>query len=244
MSTLTRRQREYADREERLLDEAGRLLVANGFDGLTLDRLAAATDFSKGLMYKHFASKEDLVAALAVRSLRVRLARFVRAAEFKGTSRERILAIEVGEELSFRQNPHHMGSELIVKMGGLETRVADDRRSALHALERECFGIARRVVEGAVRGNDLRLHPPLTPAAIVLSIMATKWGLFSTIQNYRPLLVHQGLTTPLATFRPALHAVLDGFGWRPLASEFDYEESYRRILAELFAEDAIRFGAV
>lgn len=244
MSTQTRRQHEFATREEHLLDEASRLLIAQGFDGLTLDRLAAATDFSKGLMYKHFTSKEDLVAALAIRSLRVRLSRFTRAVEFNGTPRERILAIEIGEELSFRQNPYHMGSELIIKMGSLENRVTGDRRKTLQKLERECFGLAVRVVDEAIEGGDLRLNPPLTPADIVLSIMATKWGMFSTIQNYRPLLMHYGLTTPLATFRLYLQAVLDGFGWRPLSSKHDYQKSYRRILTELFAEDAIRLGVV
>lgn len=240
--TAERRRRDFAAREERLLDEAGRLLVAEGFDGLTLDRLAAATHFSKGLMYKHFTSKEDLIAALAVRSLRVRLDRFTRAAGFRGTPRERMLAIEAGEELSHRQNPHHAGSELIIKMGGLESRVAGPRREELRGLEQKCFETALRVIEDAIRAGDLSVAAPMTAADIGLSIMAAKWGYFSTIQNSRALLVRFGLSTPLATFRAHLRALLDGFGWRPLSTEHDYRESYRRILNELFADEAIDLG--
>lgn len=242
MSTLDRKRRDYEARENLLLDAASRILVAEGFDGLTLDHLALATDYSKGLMYKHFTSKEDLIAALAIRSLRVRLERFTRAAAFQGSARERMLAIEVGEELSFRQNPHHMGSELVIKMAGLENRVSSARRDTLQSLERDCFSLAVRVIEEAVAAGDLSLRSPLTSGDVGFMIMATKWGTFSTVQNYRPLLVHFGLTTPLTTFRLHLQALLDGLGWRPLSSEHDYQDTYRRILKEIFAEDAIRLG--
>jgi hypothetical protein len=31
--------------------------------------------------------------------------------------------------------------------------------------------------------------------------------------------------------------LLDGFGWKPLSSEHDYEETYRRVQQEVFSDE-------
>ncbi len=64
---MTRKQREIRQREAYLLDVARKMLMEHGFSGLSMDRLAEATEYSKGTVYQHFSTKEDLVAALAVR---------------------------------------------------------------------------------------------------------------------------------------------------------------------------------
>ena len=56
----TRRQRQAATRE-RLLDVAAEELVAHGYMGTSLDRIAEQAGFSKGAVYSNFANKEELV---------------------------------------------------------------------------------------------------------------------------------------------------------------------------------------
>ena len=68
MGTLTRKQREIAEREQLILGIAAEMLVERGYLGLTMDRIAAATEYSKGTIYQHFPNKEEIVAALATES--------------------------------------------------------------------------------------------------------------------------------------------------------------------------------
>src|SRR5277367_6090373 len=84
VSTLTRKQREVHQRELMLLDVARKMLVEDGYAGLKLDRLAEATEYSKGTVYQHFSTKEDLVTALALQTMERRTLLFARAAAFKG----------------------------------------------------------------------------------------------------------------------------------------------------------------
>lgn len=60
MSAVSRKLKEYSVREELLLDIAYEILENHGFDNLTLEKLAARSDFSKGTIYNHFSNKEDL----------------------------------------------------------------------------------------------------------------------------------------------------------------------------------------
>ncbi|MDR3202269.1 MAG: TetR/AcrR family transcriptional regulator [Bifidobacteriaceae bacterium] len=49
----------------RLFQAAGEVIAAQGYEGASMDDIAAAAGFTKGALYARFASKEDLFAALA-----------------------------------------------------------------------------------------------------------------------------------------------------------------------------------
>jgi AcrR family transcriptional regulator len=52
-----------------LLEAAARVYARSGFDGATLDEVAADAGFSKGAVYGHFGSKENLLLALMAEHL-------------------------------------------------------------------------------------------------------------------------------------------------------------------------------
>jgi TetR/AcrR family transcriptional regulator, acrAB operon repressor len=54
---------------ERLLDAARKVFAKQGYDGASLDDVAAAAGMTKGAVYHHFESKADLFWALAKRRL-------------------------------------------------------------------------------------------------------------------------------------------------------------------------------
>ncbi|ADB15692.1 transcriptional regulator, TetR family [Pirellula staleyi DSM 6068] len=242
MSTLTRKQREIREREQLILDISRRMLVEQGYAGLSMDRLADQTEYSKGVIYQHFASKEDLVMALAVQSAEARTQLFERATKFEGRPRERMLAIGVAGELFIRLHPYHAQSEQIVKMAGLDERATPERRSAMLSQEGCCFGVVKSVVDDAVQVGDLQLPASLTTADIVLALWALNFGGQAIIHTDRDLLVKFGITMPYNTIRMHCQTLLDGYGWRPLFTEWDYEATYRRILRDLFAEESLAAG--
>jgi AcrR family transcriptional regulator len=58
-----------ARRHERILAAAEHLFAAQGFAKTTVDEIAAAAGVSKGLVYDHYASKEDLLSAVWTRQV-------------------------------------------------------------------------------------------------------------------------------------------------------------------------------
>lgn len=64
METLGKQQIRTRETQARLLDAAEEVFVRDGFEGAQLDAIAATAGRSKGAVYTHFKSKEDLFLAL------------------------------------------------------------------------------------------------------------------------------------------------------------------------------------
>ena len=66
-SGVTDRGRAKADRHAALLHEAARLFAERGYSGVSLEELGAAVGVSGPAVYRHFANKQALLAAVLVR---------------------------------------------------------------------------------------------------------------------------------------------------------------------------------
>ena len=62
----TLRDRRKADRRKALLDAAARLFADRGYGGVSMRDLGAAVDVSGPAIYRHFASKQDVLVELLV----------------------------------------------------------------------------------------------------------------------------------------------------------------------------------
>jgi AcrR family transcriptional regulator len=78
-----RRQRERVARRRLILATARTLAESEGWDAVTTRRLSAAIEYSQPVLYKHFASMEDIVEAVAVEGFG-ELAEALRAARLGG----------------------------------------------------------------------------------------------------------------------------------------------------------------
>lgn len=63
------REKMHLAREEAIVSAVNRLLAEKGFEGMTVDEVAAEVGVAKASLYKHFPSKEHLAAAAMVRIL-------------------------------------------------------------------------------------------------------------------------------------------------------------------------------
>ncbi|MEV6069465.1 TetR/AcrR family transcriptional regulator [Nocardia sp. NPDC052001] len=61
----TRKERERADRHQRIIDTARELAETKGWEAVTIRRLADAIEYSQPVLYSHFAGKDAIVAAVA-----------------------------------------------------------------------------------------------------------------------------------------------------------------------------------
>lgn len=64
-ATQTRRERERGERHQRIIDTARELAESQGWDAVTIRKLAEAIEYSQPVLYSHFAGKDAIVSAVA-----------------------------------------------------------------------------------------------------------------------------------------------------------------------------------
>ncbi len=243
MAVETRKQREMRTREELFLDLAREMVIERGYLGLTMDRIAEATEYSKGTLYQHFCSKEDLLVALLCRTGSLRLELFERAALFRGGSRERMRAIGVAAELLAILYPHHEQVESLLRTSSIRAKASKEHLEHLQSCESRvlnvCFGITR----DAVAQGELELPAGCVLEDITLGLWSLYQGAFTIVSTEFPLATF-GFSEPLVALRANAELFLDGCNWKPLSVDSDVEPSRRRILTEVFPEEAARAGLI
>lgn len=242
MGTLTRKQREIRERETALLAIARKMLVEQGYAGLSMDRLAEATEYSKGTIYQHFSTKEDLITALAVESSEQRLALMARARTFQGRPRERIVALALADELFVRLYPHYFRSELVIHMAGLEGRASAGRREAMTRQDQCVAAWLKEIVQEAVAARDLPEASIATAGNVAFALFSLAIGTHMCVVNFPHVVEQLGVISPQDALKDNAQALLDGLGWRPLRSEWDYTLTHQRVLREVFADESRRAG--
>jgi AcrR family transcriptional regulator len=237
MGAFLRKQRELQQREQFLLSVARTMLVQEGYHRLSLDRLATRSEYSKGTIYDHFPSKEDLVAALAVQSALARIDLMNKALQFEGSTRERMLAVQVSDEVFGCLHPHHFHSELVIRMAGLDNRVSEPRREQLAQSEAWCIDRLVGLVSEAFKAGEIPASGGHTPESVVLGLVSLVIGLYVGALNFPAIKSKLILAEPCSYMRRNFDVYLDGLGWSPLSGEWDYETTLHRIKRELFAEE-------
>ncbi|MFN0067106.1 MAG: TetR/AcrR family transcriptional regulator [Limisphaerales bacterium] len=230
--TTARKQREREAREVLIVDHAQRLLLKNGFQELNLDELAGAVEYSKGTLYQHFASKEEITLAVATRALRERADLFERALTFTGRSRERARAIGFACCHFMIAHPDYFHVEMMLKCNSFWNKASTQRQQE-HGLEagRVFRAVHRVVLEGETSGDLPRGRMPSEHIALAMAAVTVGSHIMAQEPDLRLL---AGVKDPVRIVRENQDVLLDGLGWRPLYREHDYAAVDRRIRADVF----------
>jgi AcrR family transcriptional regulator len=236
MKKLTPKKREIQEREAMILRTARELLLTEGYHGVTMDSVAEATECPRGTLYRGFACKDDIVAALARESLERYASLMRRAAAYEGSSRERVLALGEAVELYHVLN---RGDCLILRManGPVREKASKERVAALNKTERERIQILRDILVDAVLKRDLMLREGSSVERIAFSLWALVDGSYELMENQAAGSV-LGMDHPLGALHEAFNVLADGYDWRPLSSEYDYHASVGAIRKAVFPDEA------
>lgn len=239
MSTLTRKQREIADRENLILRTARAMLLERGYLGLSMDRIADAIEYSKGTIYQHFSSKEDLLGAIVGETAQARAGFFARAAQFQGRTRERMQAVGVADALFNALHPDHFKAEQIVRVSSVFDKLEPTRADSIRVFEAQCMAALAGVVEDAIREGDLELPEGMPHCQVLYGLWTMSVGHHTLNATGKVPKMEEGVDLVRA-LQENYGFLLDGYGWKPLSHEWDYEATRQRILEEVFPHERTR----
>ena len=226
------KQKEIQAREAHFVQVAREILLRDGYQGVSIGRVAESTRFSKGTVYQLFSSKEELITALGIQCRAKLLETIQKAAGFPGRPRERMAAL--GEAMAF-YSKYCSDDQRILKLIDAETildKVQNGQRDKMKQYDVQIFQTLLEIVQDAVAGGDLVLCGDCTVQGLGFAFWALMDGAFSANMGGAPL-QEAGIPDPSAEVVRNGHYLMDGYGWRPLQHEWDYEATARRVRAFL-----------
>lgn len=187
------RERERAELTERIMNVARDMFVIDGYEAVTLRKIAKAIEYSPAAIYQYFKDKQDLVLAIIRRDYQD-----LRAQLFECLKMESPLERSV--EMAYRyvawgrEHPNHYQLLMVPHPAWTETQSRTWAKDA-PPLERDALVLLKSFVEDAIRRGMLK--DGFTDAA---AIAATLWaGLHGLVL----LEITMGTQTP---FTPAINS--------------------------------------
>jgi AcrR family transcriptional regulator len=229
------KQQEITAREADLLRVSRRIILEEGVHGLTMDKLAAATPYSKGTVYQHFTSREDILCALCIAMSELRLEMFERASRFSGSSRERAIAAHKGHGLLFHLHRELWQAEQQISQTHLRGKLSPEHKAAFDAINAKCFHAFMGILRDGMASGELKPPYGLTAEQILIGVMGTTRGLYSIWASDSP--VQKWINDSSELHFKLINSIYDGFGWRPFSHEWDYSKTSERIQAEVFPDE-------
>lgn len=227
---LARPERDERRRVRDILSAALDLVQGEGFGSFSMQRLAAASGYSRTALYSYFPCKEEVLATLAVESYRRRVHLYLMLPSFQARTRERMVAMG---EVSAIFYPDLFNLELLAYARSFRARISEDRQRQLHELEIEGYRIGAGIVRDAVRCGDLALPDGMSPEFFVFGPSMLLNGVFGAVGTVG-VVEDLGVDDLVASMRYFGRCLLDGCGWRPLSDEWDYRQTMARVYSELF----------
>jgi AcrR family transcriptional regulator len=235
--TADRRRIRLAERDRRILDAAREHLLRDGYHGLSMEAIAESIHFSRAVVYQHYKSKEDVLVALAAETGERRVELFERASAFRGKPRERMLAIGEAVAHFATTYPSHFKTEHIIHTSSVRSKCSDENQLRLATCEAKCPQIAAGVIRDAISQGDLVVPKGVAPEELMFGLWAMYFGGLFLMSSDVDLERKGGVKEPMDALRRAAAALLDGWNWKPLSSEWDYEATRKRV-----AQEVIRAG--
>jgi AcrR family transcriptional regulator len=220
--------REAESRRAAILGVARDLLGRDGISRFTMERVADEAGYARTAIYRFFSAKREILVELAIESVELRLELYRRVARWEARPRERIVACG---EVTCLLYPRHVLPHVYGLSYSERAKKTDARLERLRALQREDDALTMTLAKEAVDAGDLELRFGLTLEETLFALHSLTQGILERVGS---LPLPPGVDDPRVVLRRAGGRLLDGLGWRPLSSEWDYRATMRRIYDEVF----------
>ncbi len=225
MVVLSRKQREIAEREGQILRLARPILLREGYQALSMDRLASLMEYAKGTLYNHFPNKEEIVIALAIESMELRFRLFQFGSQLSHIPRERLMGIGAACEVYTQACTDHFAIEEWIRNSTIWDKSSPRRQELIQQCESRCMGVVSGIVRDAMMAGDLALRDGLSPEEIIFGFWALNYG-SQVLAATSPSLAKLGITDAPKAIRHHCYTLMNGFGWQPLLG---VEEQFQKM---------------
>ncbi|AXQ30711.1 TetR/AcrR family transcriptional regulator [Solimonas sp. K1W22B-7] len=238
MKIRERQQREFDRRERLFMDCARQLIVEEGLLNLQMTRIAERCEYAVGTVYRHFASKEDLLLALTAHYTRQHVGLFQRVSRWHARPRDRMFALGVAHMISGQRYPEYFRLIQYVLTEVVWRAATVERRREFLRLNQPLGELVVAIVDEGVQAGDLLLQ-----AISAQELAAGFWALATGIQklaNAQGIHEAAGLRDPHRAMFRHMQVMLNGYGWKPRVDPADtatLDRLVRRVCAEVFGED-------
>lgn len=235
MTELSKAELKRQAREEELVDLAIDIIDEFGFAGFTLEKLTARSSYSKGTVYNHFISKEDCISSLCHRAITSILGLFEKAASYDGTLREKALAVHFAYQLYARLQPTLFLVILSSKAPGVRDKTSEKRCRLMDEKEVQINHFSDSMFQLAINQGFIT-NPAISVETMSFSNWAMSFGTNALMCSAEEAVAVSRLN-PATLLLNNINILLDGMGWQPLSSEFDYHKTWQTLETEFFAEE-------
>ncbi len=233
MEGLTRRERQFIEREHLILETARRLIREKGFLSFTMSELAASVEYSVGTLYAHFETKEDLLVALAVQTIGRRALLFEQVDKADLNSRGRIFGILITRLLLAESTPESFDIERLAASPSIWKRATHQRYQEMVAAEQLCSQIVANIIEDGKQQRDLDAKQVSTED-IIFGLWSVSIGFHRLTLSFDDL-AKVGVSNIEESVKKSYCLLLDSYGWRPLNNwdQEAVEDELRRNILKL-----------
>ncbi|MFO7976246.1 MAG: TetR/AcrR family transcriptional regulator, partial [Candidatus Hydrogenedentota bacterium] len=205
----------------------------------TMARIATRLDVAKATIYQHFNCKEEIIIALAGRSVDLQRSLVDRAATFQGTPRERMYAIGEATQLFAFLHPGDARIFQLINAEAITQKASQASLWRLRVSARETANVMSGIVRDAIARGDLRLKPGNTVEDITYQFWLMGESTKSAMWNWMPPR-ELGVEDPFEAMFHTGMILGDAYAWRPLSNEWDYKNTRRRIREEIFPNECLK----
>ncbi|WP_293265737.1 TetR/AcrR family transcriptional regulator [Neptunomonas sp.] len=225
------------ERENTLLDCAHAFIQRESIAALTIDKLVKELPFSKGTIYNHFNSKEDILLGLCNRGMSILAELFNRARQFDGLPREQGLAIHFAYMLYAKLHPTLFMLVLTAKTSNITDKASASKQEEHLLLEGKLIGPIVSIFQESLDRNEISPPMPMTLEQLAFACWSLSFGTNALLlQNIE----HCGTRSNLVVERELINNVnllFDGFQFQPLTNDFDWTNTISRLKSITFCKE-------
>ena len=215
---------------------ARKIFVRDGIPGLSIERIASESGYSRPTIYQHFSCRDAALEIVAENTLATAYSIFSRAEKVEGNDRERAFApmLAFGIIARFHTDEFHVNETL--GFPWVLCHLPESISKAYTQLVERIFRTIEAAVVRAEESGSLKTHGGLTASQVAFHTIAMAFGAYSSIAKNRVSVGLAGAADPWAETHRAIDTYWDGAGWGPDSQSFDYEASREKVMREVFPE--------
>ncbi len=175
MGIKERKRRDLEARRRLILTAAKDLFVRRGFARVTLDDIAGAVEFSKGTIYNHFGSKEEIFASLLLEHLDSLLAYLRDAVRTGRTTAERLRNALRAYLRLYREHRDHFRLLFFIDVVSDQERIPEPLRREIRLRKIACLVELQAIIKEGVRTGEVEGGRPAAQVGMVL------WGMLNGV---------------------------------------------------------------